>query len=56
MAQIELTDEEVGMLTEIIESYLSDLRMEIADTDKMKFREELKKREAFLKDLLQRLK
>ncbi len=56
MAQISLTDEEGAMLKEIIESYLSDLRMEIADTDQKDFREGLKRKEAFLKDLLQRLK
>ncbi len=56
MAQISLTDEEGAMLKEIIESYLSDLRMEIADTDRKDFREGLKRKETFLKDLLQRLK
>jgi hypothetical protein len=35
--------------------YLSDLRMEIADTDLMQFREVLKRQEAMLKKLLQQL-
>ena len=50
--QINLTAEEAEMLKEVLTSYLSDLRMEIADTDKMSFREDLKKREEFLKKLL----
>ena len=41
MAQITLTDDEAGMLKEILGSYLSDLRMEIADTDRKDYREEL---------------
>ena len=53
--QIDLNAEEAGMLNEILASYLSDLRMEIADTDSMDFREELKKQEAFLKRLLKDL-
>lgn len=55
MVQIELNSQEVEMMKEIIEGYLSDLRMEIADTDRMDFRENLKKKEGFLKSLLQRL-
>jgi hypothetical protein len=55
MVQIELTSEEAETLRAVLESYLSDLRMEIADTDSMDFRENLKKTEVFLKDLLQRL-
>lgn len=55
MVQLTLTAEEAGMLGEILASYLSDLRMEIADTDAMDFREHLKQREVFLKKLLQEL-
>jgi len=36
-----------GMAADVFESYVSDLRMEIADTDKFKFREGLKKRKRF---------
>jgi hypothetical protein len=56
MVQIEITSEEAQMLLEILETYLSDLRMEIADTEQMDFREGLKRREVFLKELIQRLK
>ena len=55
MAQIALTDDEAEMLKHILENYLSDLRMEVADTDRKDFREELKEREFFLKNLIQRL-
>lgn len=55
MIQIELTSEEAGILREILTSYLSDLRMEIAGTENMDFREALKKKEALLKKLIQRL-
>ena len=52
MVQIEITSEEAQMLLEILETYLSDLRMEIADTDQMDFREGLKKKEELLKRLI----
>ncbi len=52
---IDITSEEAGMLKEILESYLSDLRMEIGSTENMNFREEMKKREDFLKRLIQKL-
>lgn len=56
VVQIEMTPEEAQILLEILEVYLSDLRMEIADTDQMDFREGLKRREVFLKELIQKLK
>lgn len=55
MAQIHLADDEVEMLREILASYLSDLRMEVADTDQKDFRDGLKEVEVFLKDLISRL-
>ena len=55
MIQIELTSEKAEMLREIISDYLSDLRMEIAGTENMSFRENLKKKEELLNELLQRL-
>jgi hypothetical protein len=44
MIQLELAPREVEILVEVLDSYLSDLRMEIADTDSMDFREMLKER------------
>ena len=55
VAQITLTREEAATLRGVLNSYLSDLRMEIADTDSMQFREDLKREEETLKKLLQQL-
>ncbi len=55
MFNIRLTQTEGEMLQKILESYLSDLRFEIADTDLVDFRDPLKKEEAFIKQLLQQL-
>jgi len=55
MVTIELAPEDAHLLREVLESYLSDLRMEIAGTDSVSFRDNLKKTEAFLKGLLARL-
>lgn len=56
MPHVELTPEEAAALREILTSYLGDLRMEIADTDAMEFREALKTREAMLKSVIERLR
>lgn len=53
--QVELTPNEIRILLEVLESYLSDLRMEIADTDRMDFREMLKERKGVLLKLQQAL-
>jgi hypothetical protein len=53
--RVELTLDEQQILRDVLWEYLSDLRMEIADTEAQDFREDLKRREAFLKDLLRRL-
>lgn len=55
MIDLNLTNEEAENLKEVLTSYVSDLRMEIADTDKFEFREGLKNKETFLKDLIGRL-
>jgi hypothetical protein len=55
MTRIELTPEKAGMLREILESYLSDLRMEISATDLQDFREKLKNKAQFLRELLDQL-
>ena len=55
MAQITLTHEEAVTLRDVLNSYVSDLRMEVADTDSKPFRENLKREEAMLKKLLQQL-
>jgi hypothetical protein len=55
MVTIELAPEDTRLLREVLASYLSDLRMEIAGTDSASFRDDLKKTEVFLKGLLTRL-
>ncbi len=55
MRQLTLTDEEAGTLRRVLEQYVSDLRMEIADTDSMDFRDQLKREETFLKKLIEQL-
>ena len=55
MAQLTLTDQEAATLRRVLEQYVSDLRMEIADTDAMDFREQLKREEAFLKTVIEQL-
>jgi len=52
MPHITLTDAEAATLRDALENYISDLRMEIADTDRMDFREDLKHREAVLNKVL----
>lgn len=48
MVTLDLDPDERRILREVLESYLSDLRMEIADTDLMDFREMLKERKAVI--------
>ncbi len=55
MIHIELTREEAQTLHRILQSDLSDLRMEIGGTEQKDFREFLKAREVFLKELLRRM-
>ena len=55
MAQFDLTAEEAAVLRQALESYLSDLRMEIVDTEQMDYREELKRQEEILTRLEERL-
>ncbi len=55
MTTLNLTSEQAEILRDALESYLSDLRMEIADTDNHDFRESLKAKEATLKQILEML-
>jgi hypothetical protein len=52
MVHIELEPTDAQILKMVLESYLSDLRMEIADTDSMEFREKLKARKMVLRKVL----
>ena len=55
MAQIILTRDEATILKGALSSYVSDLRMEIADTDSWDFRQHLKHEEVVLKKLMEQL-
>jgi hypothetical protein len=48
MFQLDLNSEEKDTLVSILESCLSDLRMEIADTDSQDYRDVLKQRKGIL--------
>jgi hypothetical protein len=50
--QLDLNDEEREILGVVLDSFLSDLRMEIADTDRMDFREMLKRRKAVIQKVI----
>lgn len=52
MITIEFTPEEAEMLRFVLESYRTDLRGEIRETDSYAFREQLREREQFLHKLL----
>jgi len=53
MVQVELTDPKAELLREVLVSYLSDLRMEIAYSQQRELRDFLKKRGDQLEELLQ---
>lgn len=55
MLQLSLTNEEHQVLKEILENDLSDLRMEIRETDDRDFKEGLKHKEQVMKKLLEAL-
>jgi hypothetical protein len=52
---LNLSSEQAETLAQVLEDYVSDLRMEVANTDSQEFRDDLKKKELFLKDLLSQL-
>lgn len=56
MEKLHLTSQEEDELLLILERYLPDLKIEIANTDSKEFRKQLKDREAFMVDLIARLK
>jgi len=56
MSRLNLSEQEEEKLLIVLERYLADLSREIADTDKKEFRRNLQEREAFMTDLVRRLK
>jgi hypothetical protein len=55
MHRLELSSEDAYVLREALISYLSDLRMEIADTDRQDYREQLKHRKGILEGIAGKL-
>ena len=55
MAQLSLEPNEQDVLIWALQSVVSDLGAEIADTESQEFREDLKERKALLINILQRL-
>jgi hypothetical protein len=55
MVRIDLSDPDAARLREMCESQLSDLRMEIAGTDSMDFRERLKQDAELLRNVIAQL-
>jgi hypothetical protein len=53
--ELPLQPAEASLLHRVLTSYLSDLRMEISNTEQYEFREELKADEALIKGLIARL-
>jgi hypothetical protein len=51
-----MTKDEANVVQNVIERYLYHLQVEIMHTDKREFREALKQREKFLKDIIDRMK
>jgi hypothetical protein len=49
---LDLTTHEQEILREMLEQHLSDLRMEIADTERMEFRDMLKERKEVIRKIL----
>ena len=55
MPTFELNPEELELLKEILASDLSELRMEIVDTDNSRFKDGLKHRKQIMMDILEKL-
>lgn len=55
MLQLELNDQEHELLTQVLRSFLSELRSEVAHTDTPSFRDGLKVQEHMIKQLLAKL-
>lgn len=55
MVRLELTVEEAAELREILMRYLSDLRMEIVDTDRSDYKDSLREERSTVKHILERL-
>lgn len=55
MESFEFSQQEKEILNKIVASYLSELRMEIADTDQLSFKKVLRKEEDLLNKLIEKM-
>ena len=55
MVRLELTPKEAETLLDTLESYMSELRTEIAHTDSADFREGLREKKEILRGVMERL-
>jgi hypothetical protein len=56
MINLEMTKDDASIVESVIERYLYHLQVEIIHTDNRDFRNALKQRESFLKEIIDRLK
>ena len=55
MITLSLNDEQAAVLRDTLESDLSDLSVEIASTDRMEYRDEIKRERERLREILSQL-
>ncbi len=55
MTRFDFNEEEISMMRGILETYLHDLTAEISSTEKLSFREDLKKEKNFILNMLGRI-
>jgi len=55
MVSLDLDQSERELLKELLDNLLSDIRMEVADTDRMDFREKLKEQKRVLHKTIEAL-
>ena len=55
MIRLELTQDEAGLLRELLAVYLADYRREVAGTENPEFRHTLQRRCNFIEELVRRL-
>lgn len=53
---INISEKEKEILIKVLESYISDLNMEIADTDQMDFRDKLKSERTVLRKFIREIR
>jgi len=56
MINLQMNENELKILVSVVERYLYHLQVEIIHTDKREFRNALKEREQFLKEMIDKFK